>query len=503
MLDGAGASGCAPRSSPSSASRDPATDYYRRAVPRVALPPDTAGAGGARRGRALLPQVPGRRARRDRHQRAPDGRRRGRPPRSSPACPAARTPAGGRRAPADRRRRRAAAPAAVASPSMGRFLAVAAGQLVSIVGSALTEFALPIWIYTGPARWPSFALFWSRRRCCRRAGRAAGRRARRPVDRRRIMMLAGDCAAGAIQLVLARPAVDRRTWRRGTSTAGRAAVGRADRSSGSRTPSAVPQLVPKRYLGHANGIVQLSGGIARSSCRCSPSALLAAIGLRGILLLDVVSYAVAIAVAGRRPLPATAGAGGRETLPPRSPHGFALLAGGTAGFRPMLLLLRGAATSSWPPVLMLDLAAGAVVRRPRTPPAGSRWSAALGAIARRRARWRCGAARAAGGCAACCSAPCCSPFARRHRGVRPPLIVIGAGRVRAVVRRCPLVNGVYTTIVQVKVPQRFHGRVFALNQMISWSTLPIGIGRRRPARRPAARAAARRPAARWPAPSAR
>jgi hypothetical protein len=34
---------------------------------------------------------------------------------------------------------------------------------------------------------------------------------------------------------------------------------------------------------------------------------------------------------------------------------------------------------------------------------------------------------------------------------------------------------IYATIVQVKVPQRYHGRVFALNQTISWSTLPIGF----------------------------
>ncbi|MEE3922317.1 hypothetical protein V2I01_40640 [Micromonospora sp. BRA006-A] len=36
-------------------------------------------------------------------------------------------------------------------------------------------------------------------------------------------------------------------------------------------------------------------------------------------------------------------------------------------------------------------------------------------------------------------------------------------------------QSIYATIVQVKVPQRFHGRVFSLNQTISWSTLPIGF----------------------------
>nr|BFE78730.1 hypothetical protein GCM10020093_013310 [Planobispora longispora] len=38
-----------------------------------------------------------------------------------------------------------------------------------------------------------------------------------------------------------------------------------------------------------------------------------------------------------------------------------------------------------------------------------------------------------------------------------------------------IVNGVFMTIVHVKVPQRFHGRVMAVNQMISWSTLPLGM----------------------------
>jgi hypothetical protein len=35
---------------------------------------------------------------------------------------------------------------------------------------------------------------------------------------------------------------------------------------------------------------------------------------------------------------------------------------------------------------------------------------------------------------------------------------------------------VYTTTVQLKVPHRFHGRVFAINQMIAWSTLPLAYG---------------------------
>jgi hypothetical protein len=58
-------------------------------------------------------------------------------------------------------------------------------------------------------------------------------------------------------------------------------------------------------------------------------------------------------------------------------------------------------------------------------------------------------------------------------GSRPTLWVIAAGAF-GISLALVLLNGVYTTIVQVKVPQRFHGRVFAVNTVIAWSTLPVG-----------------------------
>ena len=60
-------------------------------------------------------------------------------------------------------------------------------------------------------------------------------------------------------------------------------------------------------------------------------------------------------------------------------------------------------------------------------------------------------------------------------GLRADLVVITVGAF-GMALCLTLLNGIYATIVQVKVPQRFHGRVFALNTVISWSTLPIGFG---------------------------
>jgi hypothetical protein len=58
-------------------------------------------------------------------------------------------------------------------------------------------------------------------------------------------------------------------------------------------------------------------------------------------------------------------------------------------------------------------------------------------------------------------------------GVREDLVVITLG-VFGMFLSLTLLNGVYTTIVQVKIPQRYHGRVFALNQLVAFSTLPLG-----------------------------
>ena len=114
---------CARRSSRWSASRDPTTEFYQERYREWHFLTDTAALVRARRGRALLPQVPGRGAGRDRHRDArprsterraaePAARRRGR------RLVAARRPRVGRavvptgpaaeHAPVPRRRRRAA-----------------------------------------------------------------------------------------------------------------------------------------------------------------------------------------------------------------------------------------------------------------------------------------------------------------------------------------------------------------------------------------------------------
>jgi hypothetical protein len=59
-------------------------------------------------------------------------------------------------------------------------------------------------------------------------------------------------------------------------------------------------------------------------------------------------------------------------------------------------------------------------------------------------------------------------------GLRPSLVFIALG-LAGMLFCLAIVRGTYSTIVQVKVPQRLQGRVFAVNQVISWSTIPLGF----------------------------
>ncbi|MET7343994.1 amino acid adenylation domain-containing protein [Streptomyces sp. NPDC087866] len=355
------------------------------------------------------------------------------------------------------------------APGAARFLAVVLGQLGSILGSALTEFALPIWILLETGSLARFALYSV---VAMVPGILVGPLAGAVVDRfdRRKVMLAGDITAGLSQVamlcLLLGGALD--TWYLYLLLGGLSVALTFQRLAYS---SAIPQLVPKRYLGHANGVVQLAFGAAQFVVPLVAVALMAGIGLRGILILDIASYVVAVAVLTCVRFPRTLPWSRREPVVEEIKQGFAYT-WRHRGFRSMLLwfaalnlFLSPLFLLVTPLVLSFDTLDGAAA----VATAGGAGAVAGGLImgvwgGPRRHRVR-GMLALAGVFA----------LAGAVTGLRADLWVIGAG---AFGMSCAiaLVNGVYSTIVQVKVPQRFHGRVFALNTMVAWSTLPIGHG---------------------------
>jgi hypothetical protein len=235
--------------------------------------------------------------------------------------------------------------------------------------------------------------------------------------------------------------------------------------------SAVPQIVPKRYLGHAVGIMQLSNGTTQLLVPIFAVGLLAGIGLGGILILDVASYAVAIVILLMVKFPATMPWRRRESIKAEILGGLRYSLG-HRGFVGMLLFFVVLNVFLSPLLLMfsplvLSFAGLADVGRISFLAGVGTFAGALIMIVwggPRRLRLR--------GVLLCTLA--LGVFCV-VTGMRADLTVIAIG-VCGMTAWLTLLNGIYTTIVQVKVPQRFHGRVFAMNTLIAWSTLPVGFG---------------------------
>lgn len=354
-------------------------------------------------------------------------------------------------------------------PSMRRFGVVATAQLVSIMGSALTEFAVPIWIYTTTGSLVSFALLAV---IALLPGMLVAPLAGVLIDRhdRRRVMLWGGVAAGAVQL-----AFGVLLWTGGLQLGAvfalLALLSVALTFQRLAYQSSIAQLVPKRFLGHANGIVQMTTGAGQLVVPLVAVGLIATIGIDGILIIDVVSYVVAtIAVALVR-FPATMAWRRRESMLAELRGGWNYTWGNPA-FRAMLSYFAVLNLFLSPLFLMLtplvlDFATLADVGQVA-------FAGGLGVLVG-------GLVMAVWG----------GPRRRRMMGLLFSTFVLGVCCLMTglwsdlwsvtigsfgMSMSLTVLNGIYATIIQVKVPQRFHGRVISLNTLVAWSTLPIGFG---------------------------
>ena len=187
-------------------------------------------------------------------------------------------------------------PAAVAPARTGirTFLAVALGQLVSLIGSGLTTFAMSVWVFQQTHSVSLFAvaavagvlpavLF------APIAGAVADR-----VNRRLVMIGADSFAAlGPLLLAVLLWTDDVQLWQiylvvviSATATAFQLPAYLA----------AVTQLVPKRYFGRANGLVQLGSAAGPVLSPVLGGALVVAAGLPGVVVVDLVTFLFAISV---------------------------------------------------------------------------------------------------------------------------------------------------------------------------------------------------------------
>jgi MFS family permease len=179
------------------------------------------------------------------------------------------------------------------APGWRTFLTVWAGQAVSLLGTAMNGFALGVWTYerTGSVTQFSLILFFSAL-----PGVLMLPFAGPLIDRwdRRSALLLGSCGGAVASLVMALlfQAARLELWHIYLLVAASAAT------QSFRWPAlsaSITLLVPPPEMTRANGLLQLGMSLSQVLAPVAAGALLAPIGLGGILWLNVASYAAALA----------------------------------------------------------------------------------------------------------------------------------------------------------------------------------------------------------------
>lgn len=185
-----------------------------------------------------------------------------------------------------------APPAAGPAPSLARFALVALGQFVSMVGSGLSTLVLSIWVFQQTGSITDFAVVNAIGLlpgivASPIAGAAADR-----WDRRRVM-LASDASAALAMSMLAVLVFTGglQLWHVYLAVAVTSIAGAFQRPA---YLAAVAQLVPKRYLGHANGISQLGVGVGLVFAPMLGAGLIGLVGIAGVILIDMLTFGVGV-----------------------------------------------------------------------------------------------------------------------------------------------------------------------------------------------------------------
>lgn len=190
---------------------------------------------------------------------------------------------------------------------MRAFMLVWAGQLVSLVGSGLTAFALGVWVYQRTQSAASFAFIYLFLELpgvliYPLAGVLADR-----LDRRR-MMMAGDGVAGLATLGVALLLLNDQlaVWHVYV------AVAVMSLGNALQLPAylaSIPLLVPRDQLGRIAGLMQTAQAMRQVVAPALAGFLLLTIQIERILLIDVITFAIALLTLNRVIFPRLASGG--------------------------------------------------------------------------------------------------------------------------------------------------------------------------------------------------
>ena len=175
---------------------------------------------------------------------------------------------------------------------MKTFAIIWLGQVVSLVGSGLTSFALGVWVFERTGSATEFALIGlaavlPRVLLSPLAGTIVDR-----WDRRRVMILADLGAGLSTLLVILLLATGRlELWHIYALTLVSAAFGTVQWPA---FMAVTTLLIPQRNLGRANGMVQFGQAASEILSPALAGFLMGPIGLEGVILIDVTTFVFAV-----------------------------------------------------------------------------------------------------------------------------------------------------------------------------------------------------------------
>jgi MFS family permease len=348
---------------------------------------------------------------------------------------------------------------------------IAVGQIVSLLGSSLTNFALALWVLQNTGSVTQFgilllfislpAFFLSPF-----AGAWVDR-----SDRRKVLILSDAGSALSILVIAVNYLLGYRSlWVVAIALAFSSVCGTF------RLPAylaSVTLLVPKDYLPRANGIVQMGEGLGKLLSPLLAGVLLQTIGIQGVLLVDFATFLFAVATLLVISIPNPTGEA--VAKPEKEPLWKAAAAGwsfirerpgmlGLLSYFVFLSFIMSMAEVITPPLLLASASpavVGAMV---------SIFGSGLLAGSVVLSSWRGPKKRIYG----------VYMFALVHAlalaiaGAHPNPTVITAGLFLWTFSM-PLMNGYMRAIYQVKTPADMQGRVFATASTIVQGTSPLAL----------------------------
>ncbi|HEX2189662.1 MAG TPA: MFS transporter [Longimicrobiaceae bacterium] len=351
---------------------------------------------------------------------------------------------------------------------MRTFLLVWAGQLVSSFGSALTRFALGVWVFekTGSATQFALVLFFAVLPGIPLSPLAGAYVDR--WDRKRVMVATDTGAALATLLVALLLYADRlEMWHVYAVVTFGAALGAFQGPAHAATTSL---LVPREQFARAMGMVQFGQAGVRIAAPIAAAGLMAAIGFRGILLIDFATFLFAAATLLLLAIPSPQRAPARGKRPPiwkEAAFGWRYLLdrrglAGLVGVFAAINLCMAIAQGLYQPMVLSTASVAALGTISSVGGIGMLAGSLILSVWGGPRRKIHGVLAAAG----------LGGLSQLLLGLHPSLPVWAAG-VFGVLFTVPFVSGLVSAVMMRKVAPEVQGRVFATIQMVAMSSAPV------------------------------